>query len=88
MTKKWIKLRGITKTPIVSKRTRFFHKIGVVNITGRPRVFGKLTKGKRNPPMTFPRGMVPLSFSFLLINSMMVYQSRHSENSQTREWEK
>ena len=53
MAKKWIKLTGITKTPIVSKRTRFFYKLGVVSIQGRPRTFGTLTKGERRPPMTF-----------------------------------
>ena len=53
MANKWIKLTGITKSPIVSKRTRFFYKIGVVSLQGRPRTYGKLTKGKRQPPMTF-----------------------------------
>ena len=53
MVKKWIKLTGTTRTPIVSKRTHFFYKLGVVNIQGRPRTFGKLTKGERRPPMTF-----------------------------------
>jgi hypothetical protein len=50
---KWMKLTGITKSPIVSKRTHFFHKLGVVSIQGRPRTYGTLTKGKRQPPMAF-----------------------------------
>ncbi|WP_287588833.1 hypothetical protein [Candidatus Borrarchaeum sp.] len=54
MTKNWIKLLGITKTPVVAKRNRFGLKnIGIVTIQGRPRVFGKLTKGERRAPMTF-----------------------------------
>ncbi len=53
MTKNWIKLSGITKTPVVSKRKRFFHKYGVITINGRPRAFGKLTKGEKRAPMTF-----------------------------------
>ena len=54
MSKKWIKLTGITKTPVVTKRSRFGIKgIGVVTIHGRPRVFGKLSKGERRAPMTF-----------------------------------
>lgn len=54
MTKNWIKLLGITKTPVVAKRNRFELKnIGIVTIQGRPRVFGKLTKGERRAPMTF-----------------------------------
>jgi hypothetical protein len=53
MTKNWIKISGITKTPVVSKRRRFFHKYGVITINGRPRVFGKLTKGEKRAPMTF-----------------------------------
>jgi len=54
MAKNWIKLTGIIKTPVVSKRKRFGIKgIGVVTIHGRPRVFGKLTKGIRRAPMSF-----------------------------------
>lgn len=53
MSKQWLKLSGITKTPVVTKRKRFFHKYGTITINGRPRVFGKLTKGKRRAPMTF-----------------------------------
>jgi len=53
MPKKWLRLSGITKTPVVSKRRHFFHKCGVISINGRPRVFGKLTKGEKRAPMTF-----------------------------------
>jgi hypothetical protein len=54
MTKTWFKLTGITKTPIVSRRRRFeVADIGVVTVHGRPRTFGKLTKGVRQAPMTF-----------------------------------
>jgi len=53
MTKKWFKLLGITKTPVVSRRRRFFCKYGVITIHGRPRAFGKLTKGERRPPKTY-----------------------------------
>ncbi|MFX1521846.1 MAG: hypothetical protein ACFFCD_18225 [Promethearchaeota archaeon] len=44
---------GTTKTPIVSKRKHFFHKIGVVTIHGRPRVVGKLKKGETRIPKTY-----------------------------------
>ncbi len=54
MVKNWVKLTGITKTPVISKRKRFGIKgIGVITIHGRPRAFGKLTKGERRAPMTF-----------------------------------
>lgn len=54
MKKNWIKITGITKTPVVTKRSRFGIKgVGVVTIHGRPRVFGKLTKGERRAPTTF-----------------------------------
>lgn len=44
---------GITKTPVVTRKKRFFHKLGVISIHGRPRAFGKLTKGERRPPKTY-----------------------------------
>ncbi len=44
---------GITKTPVVTRRRRFFYKLGVITIYGRPRAFGKLTKGERRPPKTY-----------------------------------
>lgn len=53
MTKNWFKLLGITKIPVVSRRRRFFCKYGVITIHGRPRAFGKLTKGERRPPKTY-----------------------------------
>ncbi|WP_287586423.1 hypothetical protein [Candidatus Borrarchaeum sp.] len=53
MAQHWIKMRGITTTPIVSKRRHFFHKLGVVTIQGRPRVVGKLKKGERRAPKTY-----------------------------------
>ena len=53
MAKNWLKLVGITRTPVVAKRRHFFHKCGVITITGRPQVFGKLRKGERRAPMTF-----------------------------------
>ncbi len=54
MVKNWVKLTGITKTPVVSKRRRFgITGLGVITIHGRPRAFGKLTKGERRAPMTF-----------------------------------
>jgi len=53
MTNNWFRLRGITKTPVVSRRRRFFSKYGVITIHGRPRAFGKLTKGERCPPKTY-----------------------------------
>jgi hypothetical protein len=53
MTKNWYKLMGITKTPVVSRKRRFFHKLGVISVHGRPRAFGKLTKGERRPPKTY-----------------------------------
>ncbi len=46
-------MMGITKTPIVSKRKHFFHKIGVVTIHGRPRVIGKLKKGEKCTPKMY-----------------------------------
>lgn len=53
MTNSWFTLRGITKTPVISRRKRFFCKYGVITIHGRPRTFGKLTKGERLPPKTY-----------------------------------
>jgi hypothetical protein len=54
MVKNWVKLTGITKTPVVAKRKRFGIKdIGVITIHGRPRAFSKLIKGERRAPMTF-----------------------------------
>jgi hypothetical protein len=54
MPKNWLKLTGITKTPVVTKSRRFGIKdLGVITIYGRPRAFGKLTKGERRAPMTF-----------------------------------
>ena len=38
---------------MVSRRRRFFSKFGVITIHGRPRAFGKLTKGERRPPKTY-----------------------------------
>jgi hypothetical protein len=53
MTNKWFRLRGITKTPVVSRRRRFSCNYGVITLHGRPRAFGKLTKGERRPPKTY-----------------------------------
>lgn len=53
MTKNWFKLLGITKTPMVHRRRRFFCKYGVITIHGRPRTFSKLTKGERRSPKTY-----------------------------------
>ncbi len=54
MPKNWLKLTGITKTPVVTKSRRIGIKdLGVITINGRPRAFGKLTKGERRAPMTF-----------------------------------
>lgn len=53
MTNNWFILRGITKTPVVSRRRRFSCNYGVITIHGRPRPFGKLTKGERSPPKTY-----------------------------------
>ena len=54
MIKNWVKLTGITKTPVVAKRRRFgIKELGAITIHGRPRAFGKLTKGERRAPMTF-----------------------------------
>ncbi len=53
MTKNWFTLRGITKTPVVSRRRRFFCKYGVITIHGRPRAFGKLAKGESRLPKTY-----------------------------------
>ncbi len=53
MPKRWFKLSGVTKTPVITKRRHFFHKCGVITINGSPRVFGKLTKGEIRAPMTF-----------------------------------
>jgi len=54
MPKKWAKLIGVTKTPVVSKKRHFGIKgIGVITINGRPRVFGKLKKGERRAPKTY-----------------------------------
>jgi hypothetical protein len=46
-------MMGITKTPVVSKRRHFFHKLGVITIIGRPRVVGKLKKGENRAPKTY-----------------------------------
>jgi len=49
-----LKLTGITKTPVVTKKRRIgIRDLGVITIHGRPRAFGKLTKGERRAPMTF-----------------------------------
>lgn len=53
MTQNWFKLIGITKTPVITRRRRFFYNFGVISIHGRPRVFSKLTKGERRPPKTY-----------------------------------
>lgn len=53
MVKNWFKLLGITKNPVVTRKRRFFYKLGVISIHGRPRAFGKLTKGERRPPKTY-----------------------------------
>jgi len=53
MAKNWFRLIGATKTPVVTRKRRFFHKLGVISIHGRPRAFGKLTKGERRPPKTY-----------------------------------
>ncbi len=56
MTKKWFKLVGVTRTPLISKRRRFGigenSDIGVV-IHGRPRVFGKIKKGEKRAPKVY-----------------------------------
>jgi len=53
MVKNWFKLIGFTKTPIVTRKRRFFYKLGVISIQGCPRAFSKLTKGEKRPPMTY-----------------------------------
>ena len=64
MPKQWLKLSGITKTPVVTKRRHFFHKYGTITINGRPRVFGKLKKGERRAPMTFRAWYGSVEFIF------------------------